>query len=511
MGNLREKWKPLLLLALIGAMALSFFVLYLSHGNRMEAARTESVLQMESAVHSAFEVYGRLAEMAFDQTVRRPEIREFLLEARNARTEPERAFWKGVIANRIEPVFSRLGYYQFRLLDIVLPDGTLFLRMHDLDGLGNRVRTESELQKSALLYRTPVQGFQPGAVFSLYRYSFPLFMGNTFLGSAELGLSSAAMAGQLKRQFPGHYTLLLEKEILDPLLTPETRSNYIPSELSGEYLEDLQVKDLPSPLTDPDPETQSRIMKNIRLEAATAMKNGKSFTVFTRVGPHPYAVTFVEVASPGGKPIGYIAAITRNSRAVEVQQITLTVAILLAGLFVLSGAFIRQALLQHEKLLEEALYDSLTGGLKQGRFDAISARETAMASRYGLPLSLVIFDLDYFKQINDKWGHLKGDAVLRGIGKAVSANIRRVDYFFRWGGDEFLVVLPNTGIEGALCAAEKIRLLVGSLEPEGIRGLSISAGVAQLKAGDSDLRAVLKRADEALYRAKEKGRNTVSD
>ncbi|MFA0889785.1 MAG: GGDEF domain-containing protein [Synergistales bacterium] len=510
MENLREKWKPVLVLALIAASALSFFVLYLSHKNRMEAARVESIVRMESAIQSASEVYGRLAEMAFDQTVRRPEIRELFLKAQQAGSESERTFWRIAIAGRIEPVFSQLGYYRFRFLDLIQPDGTVFLRMHDPGKFGDNILAESELQKIALRYRIPAQGFQPGAVFSLYRYSFPLFMGNAFLGSAEFGLSSAVMAEQLKRQFPGHYTLLLNREVLDPLLTPETRSNFVPSRLSAQYIEDIQVRDLPTPLADPDPETQSLIMNKVSRQAAASVKEGKSFTLFTRVGARPYAVTFVQVANPGGKPIGYIVAINRNSRASEIQQVTLTVAILLAGLLTLSAAFLRQGIRQHEKLIEEALYDSLTGGLKQGRFDAVSARETAMATRYGLPLSLIIFDLDYFKQINDRWGHLKGDAVLRAIGKAVVGNIRSVDYFFRWGGDEFLVVLPSTAIEGALCAAEKIRLLVGNLEIESIRGLSISAGVAQMRTDDSDLRTVLKRADEALYRSKEKGRNMVS-
>lgn len=500
----------MLISALLLGLALSFFVLFLSHRTRIEAVRAEAIAQMQSSVGSTVEVYGRLAEMAYDQTVHRPEIRELILQARDTREKEERARLRIDIAGRLEPVFSQLGYYQFRLLDLVLPDGTVFLRMHNPGLFGDKALPKSELRAQALENRMPVQGFQPGGAFSLYRYSFPLFLGDAFLGSAEFGLSSSAVAGQLKRQFPGYYTLLLRKDVLEPLLAPETRENYIPSSLSEKYYEDLQVRDLPNPLTDPDPEAQNQVLGKVRPEAAAAMEKGGNFAIFTRIGNGPYAVTFVEVASPGGKPLGYIVGINRNPRAMEIQQITLTVAILLAGLFFLSAAFLHQGLRHHEKLVREALYDSLTGGLKQGRFDDIASREVSMASRFNMPLSLMIFDLDHFKQVNDRWGHLKGDAVLRATGATVNRNIRRVDYFFRWGGDEFLLILPNTSLEGAANAAEKIRLLMEKLKPEGVEGISISAGVAQMEEADTDLRSVLKRADEALYRAKEKGRNNVS-
>jgi diguanylate cyclase (GGDEF)-like protein len=504
------RWKPILFFALLAGLALSFFVLYISHQTRIKSARSESIVQIQSAVMSAFEVYGHVAEMAFDQTLRKPEVREMILKAETSATPWEREAWKKAVAERIGPFFSQLGYYRIRTLDVIAPDGTFLLRMNETGKTKPGTPSASDLQGPALKERRPVQGFQPGEFFSLYRYSFPLFMGNAFLGSAEFGLTSAAIADHLKTQFPGHYTLLLRKDVLDPLIAPETRRNYVASELSGNFYEDLQVRNLPTPLGDPDPGTLSQIAGKIRHEAAEAMEKGQSFCLFTQVDSRPYAVTFARVESPSGKPIGYIAAVNRNARAVDIQQVSLTVAILLAGLFFLAAAFLRQAIRHHERLVEEALYDSLTGGLKQGRFDGISDRETSMANRYGLPVSLIIFDLDYFKKINDNYGHLKGDAVLRAIGKTVNAHIRRVDYFFRWGGDEFLIVLPNTGVEGALCAAEKIRGLIGQLKPEGIGGLSISAGVAQLGEGDPDLRAVLKRADEALYRAKEKGRNNVS-
>jgi len=509
----KKKTKTLFFSLLFVGFALSFFVLFLSYRARLETVKRESVGQMHSAVSSTIEVYGRLAEMAFDETAHRPGIRELYLKAQDSPTPGERAYWRGTIARQLDPSFRKFSYYQLRLLNLVQPDGTVFLRMNDPDRYGDNVLPASRLQAAALENRMPARGFEIGTTHNLYRYSFPLFFGNAFLGSAEFGLSSSAILAQLKKQFPGHYTLLLRKDLLDPLLDPAAREKLAPSILSEKFVEDLQVRDLPDPMADPDPETQAFILQKVRERASSAMDEGKSFTLFTQSAGTPYSVTCLKIPSPVGHPsgyFGYIVAINWNPKAQDLQQLALTVGILMAGLFLIFAAFLRQGIRNHEKLIEEALYDSLTGGLKQGRFDSVAAREVSMAQRFGMPLSLVIFDLDHFKHVNDHFGHLKGDAVLRATGATVTRNIRRVDYFFRWGGDEFLIVLPNTNLDGALCAAEKIRALMENLNPDGVEGISISAGVAQMNENDADLRAVMKRADEALYKAKEKGRNNVS-
>jgi diguanylate cyclase (GGDEF)-like protein len=501
----KKKTKTLFFSLLFVGFALSFFVLFLSYRTRLETIKRESIDQMQAAVNSTVEVYGRLAEMAFDETTHRPEIRELYRKAQGSQGPGERAFWRGTLARQLEPSFRKFAYYQLRLLNLVQPDGTVFLRMHAPDQYGDNLLPASRLQAEALENRAPARGFEIGTTHSLYLYSFPLFLGNAFLGSAEFGLSSSAVLAQMKKQFPGHYTILLRKDILDPLLLPGTEEKFSPFSLSGKFYEDLQARDLPDPMADPDPETQALILEKVGENASSALDRGGSFTLFTQVNGAPYSASFLKI--PGN--IGYIVALNWNPKARDLQQLALTVGILMAGLFLIFAAFLRQGIRHHEKLLEEAMYDALTGGLKQARFDGVASREFSMAQRFNMPLSLVIFDLDHFKHINDHYGHLKGDAVLRATGATVIRNIRRVDYFFRWGGDEFLIVLPNTNLDGALCAAEKIRALMENLKPEGVEGISISAGVAQMNENDTDLRAVMKRADEALYRVKEKGRNNV--
>jgi diguanylate cyclase (GGDEF)-like protein len=155
-----------------------------------------------------------------------------------------------------------------------------------------------------------------------------------------------------------------------------------------------------------------------------------------------------------------------------------------------------------------ASHDSLTGALNRGAFEQRLDAELARARRSGGELSLVIFDVDHFKAINDSYGHAAGDAALRGIGDVVAAGMRRSDVFGRLGGEEFGLLLPDTDIGGAATAADKLRRRLAA-PGTGRRPLSVSFGVAEAPGGARTARAMLVDADRALYAAKRAGRDRV--
>jgi diguanylate cyclase (GGDEF)-like protein len=155
-----------------------------------------------------------------------------------------------------------------------------------------------------------------------------------------------------------------------------------------------------------------------------------------------------------------------------------------------------------------ALTDPVTGLANRRGGEEALAREVSRARRSGLPLSLVLFDIDHFKNINDRAGHAVGDRVLRGIAEILSASQRGSDLATRWGGEEFLVLLPDVGLPGARAFAERVRENVHNLAISGAGTISVSAGVSELQI-DEDAAAALGRADVNLYRAKAAGRNRV--
>lgn len=169
------------------------------------------------------------------------------------------------------------------------------------------------------------------------------------------------------------------------------------------------------------------------------------------------------------------------------------------------------------ELMEEsqrlAATDALTGLLNRRALSALLGSEVARYQRYGHPLSLALLDVDHFKVINDRRGHASGDRVLAGLGKLLRTGIRVVDAAGRWGGEEFVVLFPNTNAEGAFAAAENLRAAIEAmaLNDDGGRALQVTAsiGIATLLPGES-IDTFVDRADRAMYAAKMAGRNRVS-
>ena len=167
-----------------------------------------------------------------------------------------------------------------------------------------------------------------------------------------------------------------------------------------------------------------------------------------------------------------------------------------------------------EKLREMAMQDELTGLYNRRHFEELAEAEMARVRRTGTPLSLAMVDIDHFKAVNDAFGHPVGDLALKELARAMRETLRTSDVPARIGGEEFVVLLTGTTLEGALAVTERLRERVGRAEVRAdktrVARFTVSAGVAELAPGER-IDSLLKRADEALYRAKEEGRNrTVS-
>lgn len=152
------------------------------------------------------------------------------------------------------------------------------------------------------------------------------------------------------------------------------------------------------------------------------------------------------------------------------------------------------------------LRDSLTGLWNRRRLDEVGVAEVARHHRYGVPSSLAIIDIDDFKNINDRFGHQKGDDVLRKVAAACQARLRETDLVGRWGGEEFMVIFPGTPVMDMHQIAEQIRTAIGNVQLESGQQVSVSIGLAACLSADS-WESWFARADAALYQAKRSGKN----
>lgn len=166
------------------------------------------------------------------------------------------------------------------------------------------------------------------------------------------------------------------------------------------------------------------------------------------------------------------------------------------------------------KLYEESVRDGLTGAFNRKHFNERLAVEVSYAIRHSSELSLVMFDIDHFKRVNDEYGHLAGDRVLTSLTKVMQHTVRAEDILARYGGEEFAIIARGTNLTGAMSLGERVRGMAGSLaipfEGHTLR-VTVSVGVAvfsELK-GNRDSSGLIARADSCLYLAKETGRNRV--
>ncbi len=153
--------------------------------------------------------------------------------------------------------------------------------------------------------------------------------------------------------------------------------------------------------------------------------------------------------------------------------------------------------------------DALTGIYNRHRAQRLLEQEYRRAQRYGRPLSLIMLDIDNFKAVNDSLGHQQGDKALKALARSIQPLIRDTDYFARWGGEEFLIICPETDLEGTHELAERLRARVAARPLLPGRSLTISVGVTSYRQEDT-LDELLSRVDRALYHSKQQGKNRVT-
>ena len=196
----------------------------------------------------------------------------------------------------------------------------------------------------------------------------------------------------------------------------------------------------------------------------------------------------------------------------EIKYIVIAVMFLIVA-FIIWILFMRKEIIKQEAVEEEleklATIDGLTNIYNRYKLDKSLEIEIEIAKRYKRPFSLIFFDIDHFKKINDTFGHKIGDKVLQTLANIVSKHIRKSDIFGRWGGEEFLIISPETTLDEAIILAEKLRKIISQYQFEdGLLNITCSFGIVEFS-GDENIDEITKRVDLFLYKAKSNGRNRI--
>jgi len=201
---------------------------------------------------------------------------------------------------------------------------------------------------------------------------------------------------------------------------------------------------------------------------------------------------------------------TRQHEELQLDELALTMGVI-SSLYISVFAVRRWA--EAARRLKQANTDNLTELFNRHKGWEILEHELARAKRYQRPLSLIMLDIDFFKEINDRHGHLAGDYILKAVADIARETVRSFDNLIRWGGEEFIVLLPDTELEAALQVAERLREEISSAPiqvPGSALNITASFGIATKDENTTDSEILVARADQAMYIAKHRGRNRVA-
>lgn len=173
------------------------------------------------------------------------------------------------------------------------------------------------------------------------------------------------------------------------------------------------------------------------------------------------------------------------------------------------GRNINERKMMEKNLIRLSTTDNLTGAYNRHKMVEELESEVSRSARYDHDLSLIMLDIDHFKQVNDNFGHEVGDKALKNVSEIIECIKRETDIFSRWGGEEFLLLLPDTDLEGGIIIAERIRAAVEKYEFESAGKITVSMGVSTFKKDKHNTTLFIRDADDALYEAKNNGRNRV--
>lgn len=497
-----------LLLTLVGGM-LAFYSVSLYERDRDLFTRSQNELFVNSQ-SSLLYVYEEFSNFVYHAIVGQEGITSRMSQAAVADGDQLAGIRERLYQDLLETyeISTRHG---FRQLHFHLPNGDSFLRFHSPDKYGDNLLDVRPSIRIANEEKRYVRGFEEGRIFNGYRFVYPLFHEGVHVGSVEVSISVAGYLEAFRQTYPGRDVgFLLRRDVVEETVFAEEKARrYIPSHLSDAFYMD---RDVYSMLAWQRGEIQAyrddAFLAVLRARSEGPLSGGESFQLVLPYQGTWYLAQYETLRNLEEEPVGYLYSISREeyygSRRLATGFELASIGTVYGLLLLILG----NARRTQRRIYALAMTDPLTKVYNRHSFFEYAHRESARSKRSGRPLSFAIMDLDHFKKVNDEHGHAEGDQVLRTFASRAAGAIRESDVLGRYGGEEFVLMLPETDTGQAMQVAERIRCVTAE-HPFGAAGtITVSIGVAE-KAPDEGVERTIERADRALYRAKEDGRDRI--
>ena len=463
----------------------------------------EKLKRFEGDVNSTLATYEVFSNYIFDEIEQDEEVKSIIYEANFASDEKKEILRKqlyDVLYNR----YLKIKEYNYRQFQFHLPNTESFLRLHKPEKYGDILIDIRESVRIANENMINVSGFEEGRIFNGFRHVYPLTHNNLHIGSVEISVSTSSIIEVLSK----HYTqedfyFIIDKSAVEGKVFGSEMINYKNSSFFEDYYVDKEVDTYSSMYNKIVPSTSESFFEGLKEERK------KSFSAIYKFNGKNYTANFLAIKNLKEIPVAYLISISESVGYEEFSN-HMYLEIVLVSILTFSIILFGLVLTQYQsKLKNTSELDYLTKIYNRKKFYEIAKKEELYSKRYKYESSVMLIDIDHFKNINDTYGHEWGDQVLKKLASEILKNIRNVDVFARWGGEEFVLLLPHTKRSDAIIVAEKLRLLICNSKSKELKGVTISIGVSAIDSENFDIDTAIKLADEAMYCAKRNGRNQV--
>lgn len=448
-----------------------------------------------------------LSNFIYNSSIDTPEVKRLFAQGALSTEEPaEKDRYRKLLYDRLLPLYESLKEYNFRQLHFHEKNNVSYLRFHrpgkygdDLTGIRYSVGYVNREKKY-------ISGFEEGRIFNGYRFVYPLFYKHQHIGSVEISVSMGTIFAQLGQRLKQQAQfIILKSQVEKKVFKSEISKNYVSWFADESYFLDQAISKgrvLQDAITAED-------TLKIKEALATYRETSVPFCVEIKVESAPVMLTFLPVKNIEGKKVAYIFTLSGGKKLRDLDFNFYSVSFLLLALFALLIIFTVYYRFSQSKIEKLATFDSLTKVYVRGIIMGMIKAEYQKYKRYQTTFSLIMLDIDHFKAVNDNHGHTAGDIVLAGITEIMKKNIRETDSIGRYGGEEFIVLLPETNQMNAALAAEKLRAKISEHDFHNIGKVTVSMGVAEMSGRIQSIEELINDADEKLYKAKQQGRDRV--
>lgn len=511
--RLKEKqfqvWAVLAIIILI-TWGITVGMFYDNYKSKENTFLETELQRFESEVNSTLITYEEFANYIFDEINQDEEILSIMAQA-NSADDTEKAILREQLHEKIAAMYPVMQKYKFRQFHFHLPTTESFLRVHLPEKYGDLLIDSRESVRLVNETKMKISGFEEGKIFNGFRNVYPLEHDDQHVGSVEISMSSASIIEILSElQAKRDYYFVIDENVVKENLFEDQLENYRESHILEGYYVDIEVDEVTAIKNSLIKNTEKIFFDSIEKRYNKKFTAKESFAIVHKFNGKNYLVNFLSIKNFKESPSAYLLSISSCRGCVGnfIQDMYWEV-ILVSFLAFFIIAFGLSLAFYQSNLKESAELDYLTNIYNRNKFYEMAKHEVKAAKRYKQEMSVLFMDIDHFKKLNDTYGHAWGDQVLQELAKEILINIREVDIFARWGGEEFVLLLPNTGEKGAFIVAEKIRKMIEKADSETLKDVTISMGVAVVDSKTYDIDTAIGCADAAMYKAKQRGRNQV--